>query len=68
MIYYMLSRANGTGSVFEAVVDRQDFLKTLAEWRAKRLNDKLHHWRKSNELPEDRSRLWFGLFSVKVRN
>ena len=30
-IYPVMSRANGTGNIFETDVDRQDFLKTLAE-------------------------------------
>ena len=34
-IYHVMSRANGTGNIFETDVDRQDFLKTLAEACAK---------------------------------
>ena len=30
-IYHVMSRANGTGNIFETDVDRQDFIKTLAE-------------------------------------
>ena len=30
-IYHVMSRANGKGDVFLNAVDRQDFLKTLAE-------------------------------------
>ncbi len=30
-IYHVMSRANGTGDIFESDVDRQDFVKTLAE-------------------------------------
>ena len=30
-IYHVMSRANGKGNIFETDVDRQDFLKTLAE-------------------------------------
>ena len=30
-IYHVMSRANGTGNIFETDVDRQDFVKTLAE-------------------------------------
>ena len=30
-IYHVMSRANGTGNVFLTDVDRQDFLRTLAE-------------------------------------
>jgi REP element-mobilizing transposase RayT len=30
-IYHLMSRANGKGNIFETDVDRQDFLKTLAE-------------------------------------
>ena len=30
-IYHVMSRANGKGSIFETDVDRQDFVKTLAE-------------------------------------
>jgi len=34
-IYHVMSRANGTVNIFETDVDRQDFLKTLAEACAK---------------------------------
>ena len=30
-MYHVMSRANGTGNIFESDVDRQDFVKTLAE-------------------------------------
>ena len=30
-IYHVMSRANGKGNIFETDVDRQDFVKTLAE-------------------------------------
>ena len=30
-IYHVMSRANGKGNIFHCDVDRQDFLKTLAE-------------------------------------
>ena len=30
-IDHVMSRANGTGNIFETDVDRQDFIKTLAE-------------------------------------
>ena len=30
-IYHVMSRAHGTGNIFESDVDRQDFVKTLAE-------------------------------------
>lgn len=30
-IYHVMSRANGKGNIFESDVDRQDFVKTLAE-------------------------------------
>ena len=30
-MYYVMSRANGTGNIFESDVDRRDFVKTLAE-------------------------------------
>ena len=30
-IYHVMSRANGKGKIFETEVDRQDFIKTLAE-------------------------------------
>ena len=34
-IYHVMSRANGKGNIFETDVDRQDFVKTLAETCAK---------------------------------
>jgi putative transposase len=34
-IYHVMSRANGKGNIFETHVDRQDFVKTLAETCAK---------------------------------
>jgi putative transposase len=34
-IYHVMSRANGKGHIFETDVDRQDFVKTLAETCAK---------------------------------
>ena len=34
-IYHVMSRANGQGNLFESDVDRQDFVKTLAETCAK---------------------------------
>ena len=34
-IYHVMSRANGKGNIFETDVDRQDFVKTLAEACAK---------------------------------
>jgi putative transposase len=34
-IYHVMSRANGKGVIFETGVDRQDFLKTLAQTCAK---------------------------------
>jgi REP element-mobilizing transposase RayT len=34
-IYHVMSRANGKGKIFETDVDRQDFIKTLAEACAK---------------------------------
>lgn len=30
-IYHVMSRANGKGVIFQTDVDRQDFVKTLAE-------------------------------------
>ena len=30
-MYHVMSRANGTGNIFEGDVDRRDFVKTLAE-------------------------------------
>ena len=72
---HVMSRANGTGNIFESDVDRQDFVKTLAETCGK-AGVEVHGYleepqRQTTSVAEserntltDRPRLWFDPYTV----